>query len=58
MCEVEFLPNINNVRAWGNSGRSFDPTDWVCPDCEDAMNAAADDVQDAYLDMVEMALDA
>ena len=33
ICDELFTPSTEQYNEWGNSGRSFDPTDWECPDC-------------------------
>ena len=33
MCGKRFQPDPEQVTAWGNSGRDFDPTDWACKPC-------------------------
>lgn len=38
MCDAEFEPTKEQLDEWGNSGRPFDPTDWECPDCLDALD--------------------
>lgn len=35
MCETEFQADPKVVKLWADSGRSFDPTDWECPECSD-----------------------
>jgi hypothetical protein len=39
-CEELFEPDPQQVDAWGQSGRRFEPTDWVCQACEAAGDAA------------------
>lgn len=34
MCGLEFEPDPERMRAWAESGRTFDPTDWECGQCE------------------------
>ena len=33
LCQEPFEASEERVRAWADSGRPFDPTDWECPDC-------------------------
>ena len=33
ICNRPFEPDPARLKAWAESGRSFDPTDWECPDC-------------------------
>lgn len=33
VCGCEFEPTAEEMRAWAESGRNFDPTDWECPHC-------------------------
>ena len=37
VCEQLFEPPPDHLRAWGESGRDFDPTDWECEPCTVAM---------------------
>lgn len=52
LCLQPFEPDPDLVRAWGNSGRSFDPTDWECDACHVAyqhvveLNEALADLHD------------
>lgn len=32
-CGIIFSPSVVALRAWAESGRPFDPTDWNCDDC-------------------------
>jgi hypothetical protein len=32
-CGTEFQPPAEKLKAWAESGRSFDPTDWECERC-------------------------
>jgi hypothetical protein len=47
MCGETYHAEPRQILEWGNSGRDWDPTDWVCPDCI-AGEQAADET--AYLD--------
>jgi hypothetical protein len=38
-CEQLFEPDPQQVEDWGQSGRRFEPTDWVCQACKDAEEA-------------------
>jgi hypothetical protein len=38
-CEQIFEPDPQQVEDWGQSGRRFEPTDWVCQACKDAEEA-------------------
>ncbi len=38
MCGKEFEVEAEKAREWAESGRPFDPTDWECPDCLDALD--------------------
>ena len=48
ICNRSFEPDPARLKAWAESGRSFDPTDWECPDCQnyepehEAMEVAGD----------------
>ena len=33
-CDAEFEPKVDDLKIWGESGESFDPTDWECPSCQ------------------------
>lgn len=34
ICGKLFDPDPERVKAWGESGEDFEPTDWECPDCD------------------------
>lgn len=34
VCEQLFVPDANQMKAWAESGRPFDPLDWECGDCD------------------------
>jgi rubredoxin len=42
ICGHEFEPNPDEVKAWAESGRQFDPTDWTCPECLEAISKVED----------------
>ena len=33
-CGIDFQPNPEEIKQWAESGRQFEPTDWLCPDCD------------------------
>jgi len=33
-CDGWYVPNPESVKAWAESGRPFDPTDWECGGCD------------------------
>lgn len=33
-CRNPYEPDPEKVRAWVESERSFNPTDWKCPECQ------------------------
>lgn len=36
MCNTDYEEDPERVRAWAESDKNFDPTDWECPDCKAA----------------------
>lgn len=45
LCGETFEPSPERVKAWAESGRDFDPTDWECKrcdDCDEALQAFCD----------------
>jgi hypothetical protein len=57
MCGEYFIPDPDDMQAWGESGRSFDPTDWTCDACYEAEQAAiqrqAEELFDALAEDIE-----
>ena len=33
-CDTDFEPTKEEMKAWAESGDSFDPTDWECSKCK------------------------
>jgi rubredoxin len=42
VCGHSFAPTDEQLEAWVNSGRNWDPTDWECPACIKAESDSAD----------------
>lgn len=43
ICDREFEPDPQQLKAWAESECDFDPTDWECGDCQ-RMEAQLDEV--------------
>lgn len=37
VCGLDYIESSKRVRAWGNSGKPYEPTDWLCQDCRRSM---------------------
>lgn len=35
LCGEMFEPSPEKIKAWAESGRDFDPTDWECGQCDE-----------------------
>lgn len=46
-CQRVFRPNAEKMRLWAESGRQFDPTDWICSEC---LNMAVGPNQIIYME--------
>ncbi len=46
MCGEMFVPDPEKVKAWAESDRPFDGTDWECPDCIKGQEPDDRDVDD------------
>lgn len=45
-CSQPFTPDPIKVKVWADSGRPFDPTDWLCPTCSTEVAAYFDSLED------------